>query len=183
MTNSIPAISRAHHTNAAQGTEKKHTLIISVADRPGAIDRVIGVLRRRRSQLQSLALGPGVKPETFRVTAQVRDAEVVIDHLIEQIRKIIDVQDVTQVDAERAVTRELVLIQLETTVAGRQEIIKAGEQFSAKVVDEAPGTVTLEATGSGEQIDQLLVVLQAYTIREIARSGSVVVARNVEPTL
>jgi acetolactate synthase I/III small subunit len=178
MTNTTPIIARAHHTNAAQGTEKSHTLIITVADRPGAIDRVVGVLRRRRSQLQSLSLGPGAKVETFRVTAQVRDAEVVLEHLIEQLRKIVDVQDVTQVIAAQAITREMVLVQLDTTVAGRQEIINTGEQFAARVVDEAPGTVTLEATGSSEQIDQLLVVLQAYTIHEVARSGSVVVTRH-----
>jgi acetolactate synthase-1/3 small subunit len=181
MTNTTPTISRAHHTNAAQGSEKNHTLIISVVDRPGAIDRVVGVLRRRRSQLQSLTLGAGTKPETFRVTAQVRDAEVVIDHLIEQIRKIIDVQDVTQVISERAITRELALIQLEASAAERAEIIKAGEQFTARIVDETPGTITLEAVGSAEHIDQLLSGLKAYTIREIARSGSVVIARQAEP--
>lgn len=178
MTNSSTTISRAHHTNAAQGTEKNHTLIIFVADRPGAIDRVVGVLRRRRSQLQSLSLGPGTQPETFRVTAQVRDAEVVIDHLIEQIRKIIDVQDVTQVVPERAITREMILVQLDVTAANSQAIVKAGEPFAARVVNETNSSITLEATGSIEQIDQLLVALQGYTIREIARSGSVVIAHN-----
>ncbi len=180
MTNSPTTITRAHHTNAAQGTEKTYTLIISVADRPGSVDRVVGVLRRRRSQLQSLSLAPTGESEMFRVTAQVKDAEVVIDHLVEQIRKIIDVHSVIPVVSGQAITRELVLIQLDTTATDSKTVIKTAEQFATKVVDETPGTVTLEATGSTEQIEQLLIALQAYTIREVARSGSVVIARAVD---
>jgi acetolactate synthase-1/3 small subunit len=180
MTNNAVTIARAHHTNAEQGTEKNHTVILSVADRPGAIDRVVGVLRRRRSLLQALSLVPAVESGMFRVTAQVKDSEVVIDHLIEQLRKIVDVHNIHQVASEQAITRELVLVQLDTTVTDRQDIIKAVEQFAVRIADEVPGTVTLEAIGSIEQVEQLLATLQAFTIREIARSGSVVITQAVD---
>jgi acetolactate synthase I/III small subunit len=176
MTNSLTTAARAHHTNAEQGTEKTYTLIIFIADRPGAIDRLVGVLRRRRSQLQSLVLAPAAESGIFRVTAQVKDAEVVIDHLIEQIRKVIDVQEVIHVASRQAITRELALIQLDTTATDSKTIITAVEQFAVRIADEIPGTLTLEATGSIEQIEQLLLALQAFTIREIARSGGVVIA-------
>ncbi|GER89371.1 acetolactate synthase small subunit [Dictyobacter vulcani] len=177
MTNNAVTSVRAHHTNAPQGTAKTHTLIISVVDRPGAVDRVVGVLRRRRSMLKSFALAPDTQPEVFRVTVQVQDAEVVIDHLVAQIRKIIDVQEVINVTAAQAVQLEIVLIQIATSTVQSADLIAAGQQAGATVVDTTPVAMTFEATGSPEEIDQVVAAFQSYPIHDIVRSGCVAMAR------
>lgn len=178
MSNTATTTPRAHHSNAPQGTEKIHTLIILVHDRPGAVDRVVGVLRRRRSMLQSLAIAPSTQSEVFRVTAQVKDAEVVVDHLVAQIRKVIDVQHVANVSSEQAITRELALIQVETATADSNALIAAGQPFGATVIDATPETVTFEVTGDAAKIAEALETFHKYGIRDIARSGSVAIVRN-----
>jgi len=179
MTNTTTTTTpRAHHSNAPQGTEKTHTLIIQVNDRPGAVDRVVGVLRRRRSMLQSLSIAPTSQNEVFRVTAQVKDAEVVVDHLVAQIRKVFDVQQVTNMSPEQAITRELAVIQVETANADSNAIIAAGRAFGAVVIDATPEAVTFEVTGDAAKIAEALATFQQYGIRDVARSGSVALARD-----
>ncbi|GCE27964.1 acetolactate synthase small subunit [Dictyobacter alpinus] len=177
MTNNTATTVRAHHSNAQQGTEKTHTLIITVVDRPGAVDRVVGVLRRRRSMLQSFSLAPDTQTDIFRVTAQVKDAEVVVDHLVAQIRKIIDVQEVTNVTSTQAIQRELVLIQVATANVNTDELIAIGLKAGAAVVDTTPAAMTFEATGSPEEINLILTAFQAYTLHDVVRSGCVAMAR------
>ncbi|GCE06424.1 acetolactate synthase small subunit [Dictyobacter aurantiacus] len=169
---------RAHHSNAPQGTEKTHTLIILVQDRPGSVDRVVGVLRRRRSMLQSLSIAPGAQSEMFRITAQVKDAEVVVDHLVAQIQKVVDVQHVANVSSEQAITRELAIIQVETANADSNAIISTGQPFGAVVIDATPEAVTLEVTGDAAKIAEALAAFQQYGIRDVARSGPVALTRD-----
>ncbi|GCF08622.1 acetolactate synthase small subunit [Dictyobacter arantiisoli] len=180
MSNSTIATTiRPHHTNAPQGTEKSYTLIVRVVDRPGSVDRVVGVLRRRRSLLQSLTLLPDQQSGVFRITAQVQDAEVVIEHLIEQLRKIIDVTDVYDSATRPSLTRELVLVQVASNGETARSAVAAGQQAGATVVATTAEAVTFELVGSAAQVEQLITALQPYSILEIARSGGVVLSGNV----
>ena len=173
MTNPIGTANRAGTTDAPLGTERVYTLIVLVEDRPGAIDRVVGVLRRRRAKMQSLTLSQCETPNTVRVTALVKDAEVVVEQVIEQLRKIIDVRQVMNVTDQQAVVRELALITVDTRSASLHVIIEVGHQFGAAVADVTSDSVILESTGSVEQLERLIDALQAFGIREIARSGCV----------
>ena len=171
------AIGRAGQTTAAQGTEQAHTLVVLVHDRPGSVDRVVGLLRRRRANMQTLVLGRGVQPNVVRITIGVDDSEVGVEHLVEQLRKIIDVKQVTNLSAQEAITRELALIKVNASGSQVQEVLTHGQRFGAQRVDGTEETVTLEIVGSAENIEQLLEVLKPYGIREIARSGSVALSR------
>ncbi|MBA2393584.1 MAG: acetolactate synthase small subunit [Ktedonobacteraceae bacterium] len=177
MTHTITPAERSGQSNLPQGAEQAHTLIIKVEDRPGAVDRVIGLLRRRRANMQTFVLGHTEQAEIVRITVMVNDSEVALEHLVEQMRKIIDVQQVTKLVGSQTVARELALIKLNSTYDNVQEIVEQAHLFGAHVVDMAPETVTLEVTGSNEKIEQLLASLQGYGIREIARSGRVAMAR------
>ena len=175
MTNTT--IGRAGQMAAAQGTEQAHTLIVLVRDRPGSVDRVIGLLRRRRANMQTLVLGRGIQPQVVRITIGVDDSEVGVEHLVEQLRKIIDVTQVTNLAAQEAITRELALIKVNATGSQVQEVLAHGQRFGAHRVDGTDETVSLEIVDSAEKIEQLLEYLKPYGIREIARSGSVAISR------
>jgi acetolactate synthase I/III small subunit len=177
MTNPSAPTHRSGHSDAPQGTERTHMLIVLVHDRPGAVDRVVGVLRRRRANMQTFVLGRSELPETVRITASVTDSEVGLDHLIEQLRKTVDVRQVINLTYQQAITRELALIKVNSSAEHPSEIIELGSLFGAAVVDLTPDTITLEVTGSGEKIEKLVSLLQEYGIREVARSGSVAMAR------
>jgi acetolactate synthase I/III small subunit len=170
---------RSGQSNLPQGTEHAHTLVILVEDRPGSVDRVIGLLRRRRANMQTLVLGRSEQPDVARITVVVNDSEVAQEHLVEQMRKIVDVQQVLTLTFQQAVTRELALIKVNSTLDNVHEIVEQAHLFGAHAVDMAPQAVTLEVIGSEEKIEKLVKLLQVYGIREIARSGRVVMARGV----
>ncbi len=179
MANTTIPTERSGQSSTPRGTEQAHTLIALVEDRPGSVDRVVGLMRRRRANMQTLVLGRSELPDVVRVTVVVNDSEVAIDHLVEQLRKIVDVRRVFNVTSQLVVTRELALIKVNSTPEHFNTIVELGHHFGAHAVDIAPETVTLEVTGSEEKIEKLVDALQEYGIREIARSGRVAMTRGV----
>ena len=174
MTNAT--VQRAGYSDLPRDSEAVHVLILLVEDRPGAVDRVVGVLRRKRANIQSLCMGQGDAPDIVRFTVLVKDAEVSIDNLVEQVRKIIDVRQVTNLTTQQAVIRELVLVKVGTTADNVDEVVAVADQFGATAVAIMPDTVTFEVCGSEEKISRCIKALQAYDIREIAHSGHVAIA-------
>ncbi len=177
MTNPAAPIARSGHSNAPQGTERFHILIVLVEDRPGAVDRVVGVLRRRRAHTESLNLAQSGTSDIVRITAQVKDSEVVIDHLVEQLRKVVDVREIVNLPAQEAVTRELALIKV-NAAERLPEIVQIAYHYNAYIVDAHAEAVTLEVSGDAEKLEQAIQALHPFGIREIARSGSVAIARS-----
>lgn len=177
MMNFTASTGRSGQSSVPQGAERMHTLVILVNNRPGAVDRVVGLLRRRRAHIQALALSRSELPEVMRITAQVTDSDVEVDHLVEQLRKVVDVQQVTNLTQQQAVTRELALIKVNSSATTCNEIIECGHLFGASVVDITAETVILEVTGNEEKVDKLVALLQEYGIREVARSVSIALAR------
>jgi acetolactate synthase-1/3 small subunit len=171
------AVQRAGYSDLPQGAEVVHILIILIEDRPGAVDRVVGVLRRKRANTQSLSMGQGDAPDVIRITALVKDSDVSIDNLVEQVRKVVDVRQVTNLTTQQAVIRELVLVKVGTTADSVHEVIVIADQFGATTVAVGPDTVTFEVSGREEKISKCIKALQAYDIREIARSGHIATAR------
>ena len=110
----------------------------------------------------------------------MNDSEVGIDHLVEQLRKIIDVRKVAHFMAQQAITRELALIKVSSTGEHTRAIIELASLFGATVVDLTASTVTLEVSGSSEKIDKLVGQVQRYGIREIVRTGSVAMAYDAD---
>lgn len=169
---------RAGQADAPKGTERSHTLLVLANNEPGMVDRVVGVLRRRRAQPQTISIGQSEIVNVSRITIQVNDSEVGVEQLIEQLRKIVDVRHIVNVTSEQAVARELALVKVSASAETRAEIIETSHHFGAHIVDLAPETVTLEVTGSEEKIEKLVARLQRFGVREIARTGSVAMTRD-----
>ncbi len=169
--------SRSGQTDAPLGTEQAHTLIMLVNDKPGSVDRVIGLLRRRRANMQTLVLGQSERPEVVRIAVGVNDSNVGVEQLVEQLRKIIDVVHVSNLSAREAVVRELALIKVAATGSQVQEVRELAQQFGAHIVDTTGETLILEMLGNAEKIGMFLKSLTPYGIREIAHSGSIAMAK------
>jgi acetolactate synthase I/III small subunit len=182
MKDQTVTFDRTGHSDIPEAQTRAHTLIVLVHDRPGAIDRVVGMMRRRRANMQGLVLGRSESQDFVRITLVVNDSEVAVDHLIEQLRKLVDVSQVTNLITQQTLMRELALIKVDNATnatEGPGEIIELGDLFGAHAIDFDQETVTLEVTGSQEKIDNFVSRLQKYGIREVARSGSIVLARDV----
>jgi len=171
------APARSGQSCVLQGKERSYTLVVLVNDRPGAVDRVVGLLRRRRASMQTLVIGPAELPGVVRITVNLNDSEVEFDHLLEQLRKVVDVRHVVNLLSEKAVARELALVKVNSKAENYAEIIELGHLFGAHTVDVTSGTITLEVTGSEEKVEKLVSELQKYGIREVARTGPVVITR------
>lgn len=171
---------RAGQSSAPAGTARTHTLIILIDEKPGAVDRVVGLLRRRRAHAQSLTIGRSERPDVARITAVTDDSDVAVGQLVEQLRKVFDVRQVINLSSELMVERELALIKVTGGLQHSNEIIELGQQFGAHIVDVATETIILEVTGSTAKVEKLIHLLQPFGIREVARTGSVAMPRGTE---
>lgn len=178
MANTTAFSERAGHSDVPQGAEQAHTLIVTVEDRPGSVDRVVGIMRRRRANMQQMVLGRGATANLLRFTIVVNDSEVHVDHLVEQLRKVIDVKNIENLSTQEAITRELALISVVSSPTHYNEILTIAETFGAHAIGVSQDSITLEIAGSEERITSLTEALHDFGIREIARSGCVAVARN-----
>ncbi len=177
MTNQTASPARAGQENAPQGGGRSHILVVLADDRHGALDRIVGLLRRRRSNMQTLTIGRSEVPNVIRITVMMDDSEVGVEQLVEQLRKIVDVRRVINLSAEQAVSRELALIKVNSGVSQQPEIIELGHLFGAHPVDMDQETVTFEVTGSIDKVEKLVEQLQPYGVREVARTGCLAMTR------
>jgi acetolactate synthase I/III small subunit len=178
MTDHVAPVERTGQSDAPPGSARSYTIVVLASDRHGTLDRIVGVLRRRRARMQAFAIGRSELPNMVRITIVMNDSEVEVEQLVEQLRKIVDVQHIVNLSSEQTVTRELALIKVNSSEAQHSsEIIELGHLFGAHVVDVTQQTVTLEVTGSEEKVEKLVNLLQSYGIREVARTGCVAMTR------
>src|SRR6266487_6036668 len=171
MTRHAAPPGRAGQENASQDGSRAHILVLFANDSHGLLDRIVGVLRRRRSNMQTFAIGRSEVPNVVRITVMMDDSEVGVEQLVEQLRKIVDVRHVVNLPTEQAVSRELALIKVNSRVSQQHEIIELGHLYGAHPVDMDQETVTLEVTGSADKVEKLVAQLQPYGVREVARTG------------
>jgi acetolactate synthase-1/3 small subunit len=161
----------------------KHTLIALVADKPGVLNRVASLFRRRGFNIESIAVGHSELPHLSRMTIVVDGATTIVEQVRKQLDKVVDVVRVSDITGDDIVARELALIKVRATSATRSEIIQIVDIFRANIVDVASDSVTIEATGDENKIDSLYSLLRGFGIREIARTGRIAMGRGTSGSL
>ncbi len=155
----------------------KHTLVALVQDKPGVLNRVASLFRRRAFNIESLTVGHTDQPHVSRMTIVI-DSDNTSAHLVEanlaKLVNVIDIQDVTQ---QETISRDLALIKVRVDAAGRAEIAQLAEIFRAKIVDVANDSVVVEATGDEDKIDGLVELLRPKGILEMVRTGRIAMVR------
>ena len=155
----------------------KHTLVALVEDRPGVLNRVTSLIRRRSFNIDSIAVGHSEVAGLSRMTIVVDGATTAVEQVRKQLDKLIEVVKVTDITEGRIVARELALIKVHTTSATRSEIMQIVDVFRAKIVDVSPNSMMIEATGDEEKIDSLYGLLKKFGIKELARTGRIALSR------
>lgn len=155
----------------------KHTLVALVEDKPGVLNRVASLFRRRAFNIESLTVGrtheSGISRMTILVDAEYNHAPLVEANLSKLIN-VIDVQDVTHTPT---VMRDLALIKVRAGATERAEIAQLADIFRAKIVDVATESVIVEVTGDEDKINGLVELLQPKGIVEMVRTGQVAMVR------
>jgi len=155
----------------------KHTLVALVEDKPGVLNRMASLFRRRGFNIESIAVGHSELPHLSRMTIVVDGAGTMVEQVRKQLDKIVDVIKVSDITGDNIISRELALIKVKATSATRSEIIEIVDVFRANIVDVAADSVTIEVTGDGEKLNSLLRLLRGFGIKEISRTGQIAMAR------
>jgi len=155
----------------------KHTLIVLMEDKPGVLNRVSSLFRRRNFNIESLTVGHSETPGISRMTVVVDGDDTTVEQVSKQLYKLIHVTKVTDVTSEAAVLRELALIKVHATANTRGEIMQLCDIFRAKAVDVGADSLTIEITGQEDKIDSLIALLRPFGIKEMVRTGRVAMVR------
>ena len=156
---------------------RKHTIAVLVENKFGVLSRVAGLFSARGYNIESLSVGETLDPTVSRMTLVVRGDEFVIEQVMKQLHKLIDVIKVNDLTDDSHVERELVLIRVNGEPQHRAEILRTADIFRAKVIDVTPLSFTLEATGEEGKLEALVELLRPMGIQEIVRTGKVAIAR------
>lgn len=155
----------------------RQTLIATVENKPGVLNRVSSLFRRRNFNIDSLNVGRTENPAISRMTIVVdsRDTEAMkVEANLYKLVNVIDVQDVT---TQPAILRELALIKVCAPPDRRPEIIALSSVFQAAVLDVAPDTVIVQLAADEDKVDSLIELLRPCGIIEIVRTGHVAMMR------
>ncbi len=156
---------------------KKHTLAVTVENKPGVLTRVATLFRRRGYNIDSLTVGTTENPNISRMTIVVEGDDSVIEQVTKQLYKLVDVIKIIDVTEEKAVDRELVLIKVKADNTVRAEIVQIVDIFRARIVDIGRSSLIIEATGDSTKIDAIEASLRPFGIMELVRTGKVSMVR------
>ncbi len=153
------------------------TLSILVDNAPGVLTRVCGLVARRGFNIESLAVSHTEDSTRSRVTMVVDADEVIVEQVTKQLHKLINVYKVNDLTEVDHIDRELVLYKVNAEPARRGEIMELVSVFRARIVDVAPQSLTIEATGTEDKLKAMEDLLRAYGIKQIIRSGKIAISR------
>jgi len=148
-----------------------------VSDKPGVLNRVASLFRRRGFNIESIAVGASEVPDVSRMTIVVDGATTLVEQVRKQLDKVIDVIKVSDITGESTIMRELALIKVKTTTNTRSEIMQIVDIFRAKIVDVAVDSLTVEVTGDEAKVTSLYNLLKGFGIKEISRTGVIGMTR------
>lgn len=155
----------------------KHTLVALVEDKPGVLNRLASLFRRRGFNIDSIAVGHSETPGLSRVTLVVDGTATMVEQVRKQLDKVIDIVKVSDLTEANLVARELALIKVNTTSATRSSIMQIVDIFRANIIDVSFDSVTVEVTGDEDKIDSLYNLLRGYGVKELARTGRIALVR------
>lgn len=158
-------------------TNTKHTLVALVEDKPGVLNRVASLFRRRAFNIESIAVGRSEQPGLSRMTVVVDGDSARVEQVRKQLDKLINVVRVSDITAEDIVTRELALIKVNATTVTRSEIMQIVDIFRANIVDVASNSLTVEVTGDEDKVESMLELLRSFGVKEISKTGRIALTR------
>jgi acetolactate synthase I/III small subunit len=152
-------------------------LSVLVDNKPGVLQRVASMIRRRGFNIDSLSVGPTDDDTISRMTITVHVGKQQAEQATKQLAKLIDVITIDDITGLRNVAHELVLVRMHAPPGERTELLSLVDIFRGRVVDVALNSVIVEVTGSAEKIDNFIELMRPYGIKELARSGVVALVR------
>lgn len=157
--------------------KRMHTLVCVVEDQPGVLNRVMSLFRRRTFNAESVTVGHSEQAGLSRMTFVVNGDDETVEQVTKQLYKLLEVIKVTDITNEPHTRRELALLKMAATATNRADIMQITSIYDGKVLDVSHNQLMVEISGPTEKIDAFIGLMQPFGIREIARTGTVVMTR------
>jgi len=155
----------------------KHTLSVLVENKPGVLARVAELFARRGFNIESLAVGTTEKPDISRMTIVVDVEEHSLEQVRKQLHKLINVIEITDLDPDTSVAREMVMAKIKVDAGNRSEVIEIADIFRGNIIDVSSESIIVEVTGNASKLRAFEDLLRPYGIRELVRTGKVALPR------
>ncbi len=154
-----------------------HTIVVLVEDKPGVLNRVASLFRRRAFNIESLTVGHTSEPGISRMTIVVDSDEPNTQRMTSYLYKLVNVIQVEDLTAKPMVRRDLAMIKVKAGMENRTDIMQMVEVYRARIVDVTNNSLIVEITGDEEKINSFVDVLQPLGIIEMVRTGAVAMSR------
>ena len=155
-------------------------LSVLVENHPGVLNKVSSTIRRRGMNITSLAVGETDDVSVSRMTIAIDVGRAAADQAVKQLYKLIEVIKISDITEDPIVDRELLLAKVACSRGDRSELLQVVDIFQARIADVSVDTVVLEMSGSEDQVDTFMEMIRPFGIKEVARSGTVAMARGRE---
>ncbi len=166
-------------SEAQTGVFSRRTLVVLMEDKPGVLSHVSNLFRRRNYNIESLTVGHSETPGISRMTVVVHANDAVLEQVMKQLYKLVNVTKVSDITDDAAVIRELALIKVHALPASRAEIKQLVDIFRAQIIDVAHESMTVEVTGTEDKINSMIEMLRPFGIKELTRTGRVAMVRGL----
>ena len=155
----------------------RHIISILMENEAGALSRVAGLFSARGYNIESLTVAPTEDPSLSRMTLVTRGTDEIIEQIIKQLNKLIDVVKLMDMTEGPHIEREMMLVKVKAEGNDREELKRVSDIFRGRIIDVTDRTYTIELTGAGDKLDAFLLALDPVVIVEVVRSGVSGIAR------
>jgi acetolactate synthase-1/3 small subunit len=155
----------------------EHIISVLVENKAGVLARVAGLFSARNYNIESLSVAPTPDSTISMITVVTSGDEVIIEQIMKQLNKVIEVLKVVDLTEEDHIDRETALVKIQAKQANRDEAIRIAQIFRANIVDSTPQTYTIEVSGDSAKIQAVINLLKPMGIKEIVRTGRIAIAR------
>jgi len=152
---------------------RKHTVVVQLHDRPGALYRAIGLIRRRDYNVSSLVVGASERPGTSRMVLVVEAVDV--HQVLQQLTRLVDVISVAEIGRGDALVRETALAVVEVADGDVRELERVAGEHGARITDRAHSRLLLEITSEPSRVDAFVEAVRRFDLKQLARTGPIVI--------
>lgn len=149
----------------------RHVLSILVENHAGVLSRISGLFSRRGYNIDSLSVGVTEDPKFSRITIVARGDDAIIEQILKQVDKLVDVVEVIELLPDESVYRELSLVKVQVNAEQRPAVVGIVDIFRASIIDVANSSLTIEITGDQSKISAFCELMEPYGVKEMARTG------------